>query len=109
MSLSETLSYARSEPHAQPGAKLKRSAINAALMAAILTTTAAGYEYWQSNRYLESTNDAYVGGDVAVIAPKVAGFIAKLGVSDNQRVHAATAWTARHTTSAPPRSRTAAR
>jgi membrane fusion protein (multidrug efflux system) len=46
-------------------------------MAAILTTTAAGFEYGQSNRYLESTNDAYVGGDVTVIAPKVAGFIAK--------------------------------
>jgi len=30
-----------------------------------------GLRYWQSNRYLESTNDAYVGGDVTVIAPKV--------------------------------------
>src|SRR5215469_8826510 len=88
MSLSETLSYARPQRQAQIGPKLKRAAINAGLLAAILAATAAGYEYWQSNQYLESTNDAYVGGGVTVIAPKVPGFIAKLGVSDNQSVHA---------------------
>ncbi len=37
---------------------------------------------------MESTDDAYVGGDVTVIAPKVAGIIAAVAVTDNQAVHA---------------------
>ena len=39
-------------------------------------------------RFFESTDDAYVGGDVTVIAPKVPGFIAEVLVQDNQPVHA---------------------
>jgi membrane fusion protein (multidrug efflux system) len=37
---------------------------------------------------MQTTDDAYVGGDVTVIAPKVPGFIAQLAVTDNQAVHA---------------------
>jgi membrane fusion protein (multidrug efflux system) len=47
----------------------------------------AGY-WWKVGRFIESTDDAYIGGDVTVIAPEVAGFIAKIAVSDNQQVHA---------------------
>ncbi len=46
------------------------------------------YDWWMVGRFMESTDDAYVGGDVTVIAPKVAGFIAQLAVTDNQQVHA---------------------
>jgi len=37
---------------------------------------------------MESTDDAYVGGEVTAIAPKIAGFIAEVAVTDNQSVHA---------------------
>jgi membrane fusion protein (multidrug efflux system) len=47
-----------------------------------------GYDWWSFGRFIESTDDAYVGGDVTVIAPKVAGFIAEVAVTDNQEVHA---------------------
>jgi membrane fusion protein (multidrug efflux system) len=47
-----------------------------------------GYGWWTVGRFIESTDDAYVGGDVTVIAPKVAGFISQLTVEDNQQVHA---------------------
>ncbi len=47
-----------------------------------------GYDWWTVGRFVESTDDAYVGGDVTVIAPKVAGFIAEVAVTDNQAVHA---------------------
>ncbi|WP_199902794.1 HlyD family secretion protein [Azospirillum sp. B4] len=47
-----------------------------------------GYDWWTAGRFIESTDDAYVGGDVTVIAPKVSGFIAKVEVTDNQMVHA---------------------
>ncbi len=45
-------------------------------------------DWWTIGRFIESTDDAYVGGDVTVIAPKVAGFISQLEVTDNQQVHA---------------------
>jgi membrane fusion protein (multidrug efflux system) len=47
-----------------------------------------GYDWWSVGRYIESTDDAYVGGDLTVIAPKVSGFIAEVAVTDNQPVHA---------------------
>ena len=50
--------------------------------------TKFAYDWWTVGRFIESTDDAYVGGDVTVIAPKVAGFIAQLAVTDNQQVHA---------------------
>jgi membrane fusion protein (multidrug efflux system) len=57
----------------------------AASVAAV--AVAAGAHYWlATGRYLESTDDAYVGGDITVIAPKVSGFIEQVLVGDNQRV-----------------------
>src|SRR5215472_18239290 len=47
-----------------------------------------GHHWWTVSRFIESTDDAYVGGDVTVIAPKVAGFIADVAVTDNQAVRA---------------------
>ena len=47
-----------------------------------------GNEWYTVGRFIESTDDAYVGGDITVIAPKVAGFIAEVAVTDNQAVHA---------------------
>jgi membrane fusion protein (multidrug efflux system) len=47
-----------------------------------------GHHWWTVGRFIESTDDAYVGGDVTVIAPKVAGLIADVAVTDNQAVRA---------------------
>ena len=47
-----------------------------------------GHHWWTVGRFIESTDDAYVGGDLTVIAPKVSGFIAGVAVTDNQAVHA---------------------
>ncbi len=57
-------------------------------LAAALAATWYGEHWWTVGRFVESTDDAYVGGDVTVIAPKVAGFIASVNVADNQPVHA---------------------
>ncbi len=46
-----------------------------------------GYNYWTVGRFMESTDDAYIGGDVTAMAPKVSGFIAEVAVTDNQLVH----------------------
>jgi membrane fusion protein, multidrug efflux system len=57
------------------------------LTAAIVGVRYAG-QWWTIGRFSEKTDDAYVGGDVTVIAPKVAGFITDIRVRDNQRVRA---------------------
>jgi len=45
--------------------------------------------YWQTTvRFMESTDDAYVGGEVTTLSAKVAGFIQTVTVADNQSVEA---------------------
>jgi membrane fusion protein (multidrug efflux system) len=83
----ETLAGARpaSEPPVKPK---KRLAIAGLGLLASIGAATFGYHWWTVGRFIESTDDAYVGGDVTVIAPKVAGFIADVAVTDNQMVHA---------------------
>jgi membrane fusion protein (multidrug efflux system) len=61
-----------------------------AVVGALLLIAAAGFAwYWFSTlRWLESTDDAYTQADAVVIAPKVAGYVGDLMVTDNQRVKA---------------------
>ncbi len=47
-----------------------------------------GYDYWTTGRFMVSTDDAYVHGDIAVISPKVSGYVAKVDVVANQQVKA---------------------
>jgi len=65
-----------------------RLAVAGVALAALYEATQLGRDWWTVGRFFESTDDAYVGGDVTVIAPKVAGFIAEVAVTDNQHVHA---------------------
>jgi membrane fusion protein (multidrug efflux system) len=59
-------------------------------LALLITVGAAayGHHWWTVGRFIESTDDAYVGGEVTVIAPKVSGLIAQMLVTDNQTVRA---------------------
>jgi len=47
-----------------------------------------GYNWWIDGRFMVSTDDAYVEGDIAVISPKVSGYVAKVNVIENQAVKA---------------------
>src|SRR5438128_10802576 len=49
---------------------------------------AYGWHWWNNGRFMENTEDAYVGGDITVISPKVPGYIVSAAVADNQVVHA---------------------
>src|SRR5215468_8241893 len=66
----------------------KRVILAVALLIAGIGAAKLARAWWTVGRFIESTDDAYVGGDVTVIAPKVSGFISKLAVGDNQQVHA---------------------
>ncbi len=65
--------------------RLLKVGIAALSVAAALTY---GAHWYTAGRYHEKTEDAYVGGDLTVIAPKVAGHISDLLVQDNQFVRA---------------------
>lgn len=47
-----------------------------------------GYDYLTVGRFMVSTDDAYVQGDIASIAPKVTGYIENIPVAANERVKA---------------------
>ncbi|MGE4527681.1 MAG: HlyD family secretion protein [Rhodospirillaceae bacterium] len=47
-----------------------------------------GWSWYSHGRFIESTDNAYVSGDIVAIAPKVPGRIAMLAVADNQPVKA---------------------
>ncbi|MGH6819038.1 MAG: HlyD family secretion protein, partial [Methylovirgula sp.] len=68
--------------------QMRRLALVGGFLAAALGAAWYGEDWWIEGRFIETTDDAYVGGDITVIAPKVSGFIARIAVSDNQAVHA---------------------
>ncbi|QHE92474.1 HlyD family efflux transporter periplasmic adaptor subunit [Pandoraea fibrosis] len=74
--------------HSEKRAFPRRLAVRGALVAVALAALGYGTYWWTTARYLESTDDAYVGGDVTVLGPKVPGYIAQVLVTDNQSVHA---------------------
>jgi len=46
-----------------------------------------GVHWWSAGRFVEDTDDAYVGGDTTVLGAKVPGYVQAVAVSDNQFVH----------------------
>lgn len=45
-----------------------------------------GWRWWTVGRFEETTDNAYVEADTAVIAPRIAGYVASVAVTDNQAV-----------------------
>lgn len=66
----------------------KRRLIPLAFLAVGIGAAWYGYRWWSESRFIESTDDAYIGADVTVISPKVSGYIAQVMVRDNQTIHA---------------------
>jgi len=66
----------------------KRIALIAAGVVVAVVMIAYGVNWWAVGRFVVSTDDAYVGGDITVIAPQVPGYLVAVAVTDNQVVHA---------------------
>jgi membrane fusion protein (multidrug efflux system) len=75
-----------SAPANKPGKK--RAAIALIAIAAAIGVIWYGTHWLTVGRYLEETDDAYVGGNITVISAKVPGYIEQVMVADNQAVHA---------------------
>lgn len=56
--------------------------------AIVLGGVAYAVYYFTTGRYIVTTDNAYVEADIAVIAPKVAGYVREVPVTDNQSVGA---------------------
>ncbi|TAM21773.1 MAG: HlyD family secretion protein, partial [Nevskiaceae bacterium] len=63
--------------------KIVRTAVLGALA---VGAVAFGVHWWQTGRWLESTDNAYVRADIAVITPRIAGEIVEVAVRENQLV-----------------------
>ena len=66
----------------------KRLALLAAALAVLAAGAWFGVHWWTDGRFIESTDDAYVGGNLTSIAPHVSGFIEAIAVDDHQLVQA---------------------
>jgi membrane fusion protein (multidrug efflux system) len=53
----------------------------------ILVLAVAGLLYWLYARQFESTDDAFIDGDIVQVAPKVSAYVNKVYVNGNQFVH----------------------
>ena len=73
---------------AAPPSPPRRGAARFALPLLVAVAVAAwGVHWWTTSRFIEDTDDAYVGGDVTTLAAKVAGYVQVVAVGDNQAVH----------------------
>jgi membrane fusion protein, multidrug efflux system len=69
--------------------KKRRSLVLPTVLVAILGGGVwYGYEWWTNGRFMVSTEDAYIEGDIAIISPKISGYVDKVNVDSNQIVHA---------------------
>jgi len=70
--------------------RLSRKQLLAGLAGLLVLSFIAAYgvSYYTTGQYIERTDDAYVGGDVTNLAPKVSGLVDRVAVTDNQFVHA---------------------
>lgn len=72
-------------PPPAPSRRRKPLLFGALGLAALVALGVYAEHWWSAGRFIETTDDAYIGGDVTVIGPKVAGYIEQVLVSDNQR------------------------
>lgn len=70
----------------RPGLRLPLRALLGALL--VVMVVGGGFIYWDNARDFETTDDAFVAARQFAIAPKIAGYITAVSVTDNQHVAA---------------------
>jgi len=70
-------------------AGLQRVALALVLIAAAGGAAFLGWRWYDRSREVQSTDDAYVRGDITIVSSRVAGFAVQVLVDDNMKVKAA--------------------
>lgn len=71
-----------------PPRRLMRLALRAGVAVLVLAVGYGVGRWWVAEgRWIESTDNAYVQGDIAVLSPRIEGDVAAIEVADNQLVH----------------------
>lgn len=69
--------------------KKRRSLVLPVIVLAVLAGGGwYGHQWWTDGRFLVSTDDAYIQGDITTVAPKVSGYVGSVQVKANQSVKA---------------------
>ena len=80
---SDTATKSGEKPEPRSRKKMMLGGIGAV---ALLAASWFAYDYITVGRFLVSTDDAYVGADMALIAPKIAANVAEVPIVENQAV-----------------------
>lgn len=72
----------------RPGGSKKRVVLAVLALVAAGAVAWYGAHWWQEGRFMQETDDAYVGGNITVVTAKVPGYISRVLVADNQLVRA---------------------
>ena len=75
------------ETRATPGSRRRLIGIPVLLIAFVVAVF-GGIWWFAEGRWIESTDNAYVQGDITIVSPRIDGDIVALRVTDNQRVRA---------------------
>jgi membrane fusion protein (multidrug efflux system) len=65
-----------------------RLVLGVIVLAALAGGAYYGHEWWVNGRFMVSTDDAYIGGDINYVAPKVGGYVKTVNVKANDYVKA---------------------
>jgi membrane fusion protein (multidrug efflux system) len=72
----------------KPKRRLRRPLVLASLVLVLCGLGLFANYWWRTGRWIETTDDAYVGGNTTPLSPQAAGQIARVLIEDNQRVAA---------------------
>jgi len=68
--------------------RLRRLALAAVMLVPAIGAAWYARDWWTVGRFIESTDDAYAGGNITPLAPHIDAFVDQVLVRDNERVRA---------------------
>ena len=77
-----------SEPGPDRRARIRKAILPVVLALVVAGGGLGGWYWWTIGRFIETTDDAYVHSDTAVISPEIEGYVHAVRVVDNQAVKA---------------------
>ena len=65
---------------------MKKRLVLPVLALLLVGAGAGGWYWWTELRFLETTDNAYIDGDLAIVSPRIAGYVAAVEAAENRPV-----------------------